>query len=80
VQKQLQPDGSLSLACGIEFFLHTDMLLDDAGLTPGLTSEAELKEICSKEMGSLLSTGENSDCILVVGSGMAYLKSEWVTS
>lgn len=72
-QGRLQPDGSLLIVCDVEFFPSVNPLDSDQlgeHFSVPAPCEATLKEGCICALGDLLATGANSDCTLVVGSGM----------
>lgn len=65
-EKALQPDGSLIVACDIEFFV-TDTDTGSAVIKPRVGGEDELKENCSQTLGGMAFSGLCSDCTIKVG-------------
>lgn len=67
VRESLHTDGSLAVGCDLEFFLPTAE--DEQNPLGGnAISEAELRTVRDAALGKLLSSGNGSDCTIVVGS------------
>jgi len=66
--KALQGDGSLVAKVEFEFIPTSVQNSNDAGWIQTLCEKELLKSGCIKDFGTLLETGMDTDCLLVVGA------------